>query len=343
MAVKIIDIALKAKVSPAAVSLVLNGKQGVGAETRNRVLKIARELNYQNHKIKNLLDETTETIRFLRIIQHGHTVNRDHEIFIADYFEGLSDGAGQLGYNLEIDTFSGVSAESIIQTINAETVKGVIILGTEMTASEILEFKKLDLPIVFIDTYQDFLPFDFVDMNNKDAVYRVIQYFIENGYDDIGIIHGNVNTENFILRNDAFRSVMKRFGLAVEERNIFSVDSTFNGAYEDMLKLLKSGVRLPSALFSDNDIMAYGCIKAMNEMGIRVPEDVGIVGFDDLPLASVMSPRLTTVRVSKKKIGTTAIQLIHDRIRSSTEFPPVKVLIGGQLIIRESVLRNKRI
>jgi len=342
MAVKIIDIAQRAKVSPAAVSLVLNGKQGVGVETRNRVLKIARELNYQNHKIKNLMDETSETIRFLRIIQHGHTVNRDHEIFIADYFEGLSDGATQLGYNLEIDTFSGVSAESIMQTINTEVIKGVIILGTEMTATEILEYKKLAIPIVFIDTYQDYLPFDFVDMNNKDAVYRVIQYFVENGYEDIGIIHGNVNTENFILRNEAFRSVMRRFGLPVEEKNIFSVDSTFNGAYEDMRGLLKAGVKVPSALFSDNDIMAYGCIKALHETGIRVPEDVGIIGFDDLPLAAVMSPALTTVRVSKRKIGTTAIQLINDRIHSNLDFPPVKVLIGGQLIVRDSVLRKKR-
>ena len=104
-----------------------------------------------------------------------------------------------------------------------------------------------------------------------------------------------------------------------------------------MLQILKKGTELPTALFSSNDLIAYACIKALKEMGVRIPEDVSIIGFDDLPMSSMMDPPLTTMKVSQRQMGQMAIQLLLGRINHTLKAPTIKVNIGGQLICRNSV------
>jgi len=191
--------------------------------------------------------------------------------------------------------------------------------------------------VVFIDTYVDFLPFDFVDMNNEDSVFTVVSDFAARGHRAIGMVKGAIETRNFKLREEGFAASLQRLGLPFDRRFVFAVDSTFHGAHEDMRRILRSGPKLPTALFCANDIIACGCIKALKEEGIRVPEDISIIGFDDLPLSAVVDPPLTTIQVSKAQIGRMAIQLLVTRVRGPAGSPPVKVLIGGSLIERQSV------
>jgi LacI family transcriptional regulator len=152
-----------------------------------------------------------------------------------------------------------------------------------------------------------------------------------------GSVDGGWETRNLRLREEAFAASLARCGLPFEQRFVFATDMTFHGAYDDMLAILRRGVELPTALFCGNDIIACGCLKALGAMGLRVPEDVSLVGFDDLPLAAVVDPPLTTVQVSKAEIGRMAVQLLVTRIHSESKTPPVKVLIGGQLVERQSV------
>ncbi len=341
MTIKISDIAKAANLSPATVSLALNGKKGVSEKNRIRILEIAKNLNYEKKKIQNLTSLMENgTIRFLRIIKHGHTINRDHDIFIADYIDGLTEGANNFGYNLEIDSYKGKSILEIIKSIETSKIQGIIILGTELTLEDISLFNSLDIPVAFIDTYHDYLQFDFVDMNNKDGIFKMVEHFVQNNLTNVGFIRSTVKTRNFRLREKAFRETINFFNLKLDTNSIITVDSTFEGAYRDCRTYLKTKPKLPECLVSTNDIMAYGCIKALDEEGIKVPDDISIIGFDDLPLSSIMNPRLSTISVSKHEIGKTAIQLINNRIYGKQEAPPVKVLIGGRLIIRDSV-KNK--
>jgi LacI family transcriptional regulator len=336
--IRIKDIAKIAGVSSATVSLVLNEKPGVGEEKRAEILKIAKELGYQRPKSgKSGQQEEAGTICFLHIARHGHIVNRDHDVFITDYIEGLSRGCEDAGYSLQISTFKTTSLEKIIEFCHGVEADGLIILGTELSWEDVASFREINKPQIFIDTLYTYLDVDFVDMNNEDSVHAVVKEFVENGHKEIGIVNGSPETPNLRLRKKEFKSSLAYYGLEYREEHSFTVDPTFHGAYNDMNRLLKQGVELPSALFCVNDIIACGCLRAFREFGVKIPDDLSIIGFDDLPLAAIADPPLTTISVSKARIGQTAVRLLNERIISKNRASISKVVISGKLVRRQSV------
>ncbi len=336
MAARIKDIAKRADVSEATVSLVLNQKPGVKTSTRERVLQIAREMNYGATQ-RIALNTSAGTVRFLQIAMHGHTVNRDHNVFIADYIDGLTRAAKTNRQKLEISAFRGDSAADIAGSIRDSGIKGAVVLGTELSVNDIATLGSLKVPVVFLDTFYDFLPFDFVDMNNKDSVYTIIQHLVDHGHREIGFVRSAVNTHNFQLRDTGFWEAVQALDLDIKDRHVFTVDSTLDGAYRDMHERLRNRPKLPSALFCTNDIIAYGAIRAIREHKLQIPDDISIVAFDDLPASAVMVPPLTTIRVQKKVMGELAVQLLSRRIANGVDAPPTKIQVGGRLIVRSSV------
>ncbi|MBD9374984.1 LacI family DNA-binding transcriptional regulator [Rhizobium sp. ARZ01] len=333
------DIAGAAGVSPATVSLVLNGKGDISEETRARVLEAVASLNYVPRAAKGRV-EATDTLRFLKIAKHGHTVNRDHNVFISDYIDGMSNEATRRGYTLQVVTYESQSIGAIAETLAGAPVRGVIALGTELSESDIRVIQGLGLPTVFIDTFYDVVDANFVNMNNEDAVHKVLSRLKGQGFERIGFVASHVDTTNFRLRQEAFFKNMARLGLKVNEADILSVESTYEDAYADTLALLKNGIELAECYFCTNDVIAYGFIKALKEFGIRIPDDVAIIGFDNLPLSSTMDPSLTTIDVSKRKIGYLAVTVLDELINASEAQPPVKILVGAELITRDSDMRS---
>lgn len=339
MGTTIKEIAEQADVSIATVSLVLNNKRGVGAATRKRILRLAEEMNYTGPVRTPISALKHGTIRFLKIARHGHIVNRDHNVFISDYLDGIIQTARDLKYKTEVASFRTTPMAEIIETIKYQSdLTGAIVLGTELNRDDVLAFRQVTLPIVFIDTFLDYVPFDFVDMNNIDSVFKIVEHFLEHGHRQIGIVRSRVATRNFRLRDKAFRDVMDSVGLALDARCVFDVDSTFEGAYHDMAEHLREKAVLPTALFCTNDIIAFGVLKALREYGVRVPEEVSVVGFDDLPTAALLDPPLTSIAVSKREIGATAMRRLDERIRDDT-LPVNKIVVEGALVRRSSVMR----
>jgi len=337
MAPTLKQIAEAAQVSAATVSLALNNRPGVSAATRQRILTIAETLSKENGA-QPFRPLSKGSIRFLKIVKHSHIVNRDHDVFIAAYIEGIDKEARRHGCNLEITHITIDQVDDFIGHLNSSSSKGLIVLGTELNARDILAFEVVNVPIVVIDTTFDFINFDFVDMNNMEALFQIIRYFKENNHRDIGLIWGeDVQARNFELRRLAFEQAVRYYELPFNPRNILSVDSTFNEAYQGVLQYLKKGLKLPTALFSANDLIASACIKALKESGIRVPEDVSIIGFDNLPMCEMLDPPLTTMNVSKQQIGETAAQLLISRISQRKGAPTLKVSVGGKLVVRKSV------
>jgi LacI family transcriptional regulator len=336
MGVRIVDIAKAAGVSPASVSLALNDRAGVADETRERIKSVARKLAYRGPRSAPAA-AVSDTLCFLHVARHGQTINRDHDVFIADYIEGLGQGARAAQLNLEIVTFKKRPVEEIVRAARRTAAAGIVVLGTELTAAEVEAFALVRKPLVFLDTYYDFLPYDFVDMNNHDAVFAIVSHLHALGHSKIGMVTSAVETRNVKLREECFVKSLAHLGLPFEPRYLFSVGLTFHRAYEDMRALLRGGPKLPSALFCGNDTVACGCLRALVRHGVRVPDDVSLVGFDDLPLSAVVDPPLTTMEVSKAEIGRMAVHLLLTRIHSEAHAPPVKVLVGGRLVERESV------
>ena len=335
------DIAVRAGVSLSAVSIALNHKKGISEATREKILGIAHELNYETTKKKA---GGRGTLRFLKIARHERTINRDHHLFIAGYIDGMAAEAMHFGYALEVVTHSRETMLEIVdQHAPDESVQGLIILGTELATEDLNILKKIRKPLVVIDSIHDQLPFDFVDMNNRGALYQVLRCFRKEGFSRVGMIASYSQTPNFMLREEAFRDLLPEFGWQDSEQHILYVDSTFDGAYKDMLELLEKKVQLAECYFCVNDIVAYGCIKAFKEHGIQIPRDISLAGFDDLPMSSVMEPSLSTIRVANQQMGELAVYALHKRIVEPKRQANVEILVDGTFVRRDSIIKKKKI
>lgn len=332
------EIAKKANVSIATVSLVLNNKTGVSETTRDKIQCILDEEGYHKHLEKKAKGFENKVIQFIRISKHGHTVNRDHDVFISDYIDGITEIAIKNDYSFHTIKYEGTPIKTIVNNLSESNVDGAIVLGTELSKKDILEFDIINFPIVFIDTYYPYLNYDFVDMDNKDATYLAVKEFTNNGHTNIGIVSSPVNVENFHLRLSGFKKALKAEQLDKNFINI-KVDSRYQTAYQDIISYIDRGGEIPSALFCVNDIIAFACSKALLDKGFSIPEDVSIIGFDNLSLGEMADPPLTTIDVAKTRIGNSAADLLIQRINSKNNFPPVKTSIGIKLVRRKSVLK----
>ncbi len=330
-------VADHAKVSTSAVSIALNNKPGVSDETRERIIRTAKKLGYE--PLIRTETPTDPKVRFLKISRHEHTINKSHNYFIDAYVDGITNAARQNGAVLEFETYQAdiPLAEIISKIEESPQINGYLILGTELSLQDIDTFVQTGKNIVFMDTFQDYIAADFVDMNNTDAVYKIIKHFLQNGHLKIGLIKSSVQTRNFFLREKAYFQVMHDLGIPINKDYIFDVDSTYEGAYSDMLKTLKSRKAFPTALFSINDIIALGCLRAFQESGFKIPEQISIAGFDNIPISEMIVPQLTSIDVSKKEIGQTAMEMLLLKLQREQPHPPRKTLIGGRLIKRSSV------
>jgi LacI family transcriptional regulator len=337
MVPRIIDIAKEAGVSPSAVSLALNNKPGISNNVRQKIIAIAANLGYKTViPAYNLINENI-TIRFLKIATHGHIINERHNAFITEYLEGIEAGAKKRKYKLEISFFNRVPIDEIIDSHKETIVDGLIILGTELSAHELNFFTELTKPMVFIDAYFPFSVYDCIDMDSMDGVFKAIQHLYVSGHRSIGLIKSRYEVRNFKMRESGFREAMEYFSLPIQEKYIVTVDPAFDQAAIDMDTYLNKNKVLPTAFFCMNDIIAYGCIKALREHNYRIPDDISVIGFDDLPSSSLSEPSLTTIRVSTHQIGERALEKLAERITAFSGNAPENILIAGKLVVRNSV------
>ena len=330
------QVAEHAGVSAATASLVLNGKGEISEATRQRVLSAVREMKYRP-RAGRARPDSVHTLRFLKIARHGHTVNRDHNHFISDYIDGMSYEATRRDYSLQVESFEGTDVDKIAESLRSGDLRGAVILGTELTEEEVQFLARAPLPVVFIDTYHPLLDLSFVDMDNDQAVFAVLRHLAGRGFRRIGMVASHTAVTNFALRRDAFLRGMAALGLEADEALILSVDSTLEGAYGDGLAQLAAAPRVAEAYFCANDMIAFGFMKALREHGLRIPEDVSVVGFDNLPMSAMSEPALSTIEVPKRRIGAMAVRLLDDMLIATAPEPATKVLISGALVSRESV------
>jgi LacI family purine nucleotide synthesis repressor len=327
------DIAKLAEVSPGTVSNALNNRKGVGKETKEKIIKIAEELGYYRNSNK----EESKIIKFVIYKKHGYVVS-DTPFFSA-LIEGTERECRLEGYEMVISHI--ISGEdNINEIVKQDNVAGVLLLATEMEEDDIEPFRNLNVPVIVLDSYFKTLDFDYVLMNNKKGAYQAVKYLWENGHNDIGCLGSSKPIANFKDRYEGYKEALTEAGLKAEKRYELFLEPTLEGAYMDMKNALEKGnLKLPTAYFAFNDIIALGAIRAMKEFGIKVPEQVSVVGFDDMPFSEMSSPRLTTVRVYKQYIGKTAVRRLLQKISQQDEVN-LKIEINTDLIKRDSVANS---
>lgn len=331
------EIAELAEVSVSTVSLVLNNKPGVGENTRKRVLEIlAAENIYPKHPNEG---SSEETICFCKIISHGHILNDRHNVFISEYIDGVVQEARNHNVRVEIFTYENTDTREVLSDLLKKNhVVGYIFLSTELSVKDINILNSLKTPHVFLDANYPFEPGHFVTMDNSYMVHQAIEYLYAIGHTSIGMITAS-GCSNFECRERAYRQSIQALSLPILEKDVFSVHSSLTVAYEELKEAFSARNKndLPTAIFACNDLLAIGAIRALGELEIRVPSDISIVGFDDLPTSSLIHPSLTTLSVPKVSIGRLSVKLLFDQRAGSDGYQSQKYILGGFLIKRDSV------
>jgi len=217
-----------------------------------------------------------------------------------------------------------------------ETGSAVVVLATEMLDEDLDPFRIASCPVLIMDGWTDQMDFNAVLINNEDSARMATEYLYQKGHRKIGYIRSSFRIRGFRSRFYGYQSALRKFRLDFDEKNVFTVTPNLNGAYHDMLRYLEKRSSLPTAFFADNDLMALGSMKAFQEKGYRIPEDISIIGFDDLPFSEISNPALTTLRVPNTEMGQLAVRRMVDMIKKK-DLINVKIQVCTKFIIRDTV------
>lgn len=351
MKIKLDDIAKQLNISVAAVSMAINGKKGVSDETRDQVIKVAKEMGYIfKESIKeevSVEQEKKKFIKLLRLKKHG-LVAADTDFFAA-VIDGIEEECRRNGYQLLISNFQlNDSSMDILKSDLSEEVEGQVVFATELEEEDVLFLQECRSPFVILDSFFHNQDWNFVLMNNGNATYQAVSHLVKQGHKQIGYLKSSKSIYNFERRFGGYLEAMKVKSLVVRSEDTYELEPTLQGAQRDLeniLELLETNdlslkkslkKTLPSAFVADNDIIALGAIHAFKKFGIDVPKDISIIGIDDMPFCEMSSPKLTTIKIFKREMGREAVRLLLDVIENKSPYTQKREL-NTMLLERESV------
>jgi LacI family transcriptional regulator len=329
MTIKFKDIAKQLNISPSTVSMVVNGRPGVNKQTRMKVMKALEEVGVQIEGKK----KTSKYIRFLKYSKYGKVV--DDNGFISTVTDGVDEGARSLNYQVLISTMNQDNMVEVMNMVRSDTRSGIILLGTELMEEDLHILDGIDVPIVVLDNNFEFADYDCVTMNNHRIGFNAVKYLNEKGFNEIGYLGSSFNTNNFKGRYEGYCTALNSFGLVFNQDFVMRVDSTLDGSYNDFKALLEGGQKLPKAIFSTNDTIAIGAMKAMKEYGIKIPQDVAIMGVDNIPFGTMIEPALTTLAIYNDKMGQIASKRLIEKIEEDDKCI-MNQNVSAEIIERES-------
>lgn len=333
MAFKMKDLAQQLGVSPATISLALHGKPGVSAGTRTRIFDALRE-NGCAHLIPAEQSKTPRAVRLV-LYKNQSEIITDTPFFL-QLMEGIDTQAKLEGFNLMVTyLYASEALPSQMQALTDSGCTGILLLATEMSAEELEPFKALGLPLVALDGNFEDTGVHCVAIGNTEAARRATEHLLALGHTCIGYLKSSHPIRNFAERFGGYRYALECHGLTPPEQAVIECPPSAEGAYTAMrAALLQSGLTC-TAFVADNDNILFGAMKALKEYNINVPGRVSAVGFDDMPLAELFDPPLTTLQVPKQQMGRTAVSLLASVMNEPPE-TAVKVTFGANLIVRRS-------
>ncbi len=327
------DIAERAGVSKTAVSLVLNDKPGVSEEKREEIRRIAQDCGYH---LPHRGPDKKRAIRFLKYQAKGYMVRQNGD-FITRVIDGVESMARRHGYSLTMMNVRAEDLEVMIPAINDAHDDGIIFLGTELEPEMAHLLQQFTAPLVVIDNEMRHLDQDVVVMDNEEAVYRAVRFLYDNGHRRIGHLTTTYAVPNLKARSRAFHQALMEFGLSEEASAAYIVPDDVR-SYADALTGQLDAEHLPTAILADNDILAISLLLALEKLGKRVPDDISVIGIDDLAISAMTRPELTTIHLEKKRMGGIAVERLLDLIANRDQ-RPLKIRTSCWLVERHSVRR----
>ncbi len=326
------DVARKAGVSSATVSHVINKSRYVAPKTRRKVLDAIETLQYrQNAVARSLRRNRTGTI--------GLMISDISNPYFSDLVRGVEDAVYEREDNCNLilcNTDENPEKERLyLEVLLEKRVDGLILAPVGGNIELLQELAKSNFPLVMVDRYVPDVSADSVVVDNRSAAFALTDHLIQLGHRRIAVIMAELSASSIEDRVDGYREAHKDAGIALDPNLFVHSNSNIESAKHAGATLLASE-SAPSAVFCTNNFMTLGMVRALNEFGIRCPEDIAIVGFDDFPLADVFHPPLTVAAQPAYEIGQEATKLLFDRVSRKGSRRATKRTLETSLLFRES-------
>ena len=308
MKTTITDVAKQAGVSMKTVSRVLNNEPNVAKVTRERVMRAASELNYTpNLAARGLASSRSYLIALL--------YDNPSPSYLSNLQHGAVEACRRNGYHLVLEPIpiEDVEGPGLEARLRRLSVDGIIITPPLSDADHLLKvLSTLGLRYSVVSP-EDIGEAPTVFMDDSEAAFMMGQHLIELGHTDIGFVKGPDSHSSSVQRLAGFTSAMKKAGLSVRDDWMFSGDFTVQSGVEAARKLLSDPKDRPTAIFASNDDMAAGVMTYAARLGVSIPDDLSVCGFDDTPIAEIVWPKLTTIAQPIHEMGKQAVKMLIDR------------------------------
>lgn len=332
------EIARLSGVSRSTVSRVVNQQPHVSENVRRRVLKVIQETGYQ----PNLAARSLASKRSWMI---GLVLPRSVSSFFTDpYFprltQGIAQGCNQYDYTLGLFLVgTKEDEEKIFPRVSRKGLLDGVLIQTGQIGDQLIDrLVKLNSPVVVVGRPLHSADLSFIDVDNTNGAYNAVSHLIRLGYQRIGTITGLVGSAATTDRLEGYKKALIERSRNLDQSLIAEGDFTEVGGYFAMQQLLPAK---PDAVFAASDLMAVGAMRATREVGLKIPENIAFVGFDDVPIATYADPQLTTVRQPITSFGINAVEILIDLIENGIE-PPRRIIMDTELIIRDSCGASRR-
>ncbi len=323
------EVADKAGVSVATVSRVFNNSPKVVEETRKRIILVADELRYSpNHAARSLSTQRTESIGMLLPDLHGE--------FFSEVIRGVDETVQEQKHHLVVSSSHNKKSEiqAALQMMRGR-VDGLIVMSPDIDAKTLRENLPSKLPVVLLNCFVDDTAFDSINIDNVGGAYDVVMHLFGHKHTCIAIVKGTEKNHDATLRLQGYCKALAEWNIGREEELIFPGDFTDSAGY-DAAKRILSMKKRPTAIFASNDAMAIGAMSALREFGVDVPAEIAVAGFDDIPMARIIRPKLTTVHIAINELGKLASETLFAAIRAKDHHVNHHRLIPTKISIRES-------
>lgn len=323
----IVDVAREAGVSTATVSRAINTPEKVAQKTRRRVNAAIEKLQYNPEENRSTLSAALTHMILIIIPDFSN-------MFFSDILSGMNESALKNGYSLLVAASNSIieRERELVKLLDKRQADGVIFLSPLLSDEELKRIS-FRYPLVQCCEYSETSALTHVSIDNYDACRTAMEYLISLGHRKIAMLS---STNRFIStkqRESAYKAALSEHGIdlipGLQRRGTYS----FFSGYENMRQLLKHPQR-PTAVLAVADTVAAGAMRAISEAGLRVPEDISVIGFDNVDLCSMITPTLTTMSQPRKRLGMTAVELIMEKISGDTE--QKSIYLPHELIVRQS-------
>lgn len=328
MSVTIRDLARAASVSVATVSRVLNGKGPVREETRSRIRQLAKRLRYVPHgAARSLITKKTNTLGVLLPDLFGE--------FFSEVIRGIDLAARRSGYHLLVSSSHSdrSETEAMLRAMRGR-VDGLIVLSPDLGVQKLRSNLPEELPVVLLNC-ADHDSFESIRIDNFGGAFAMTRHLVSLGHRGIAFVRGPVNNHDAAERLRGYRRAMRESQAGWSARLEIPGDFREEAGYRAAARALRLRPR-PTAVFAANDAMAIGLLCAFREQGVRVPEEVALAGFDDIPIARFMTPPLSSVRVPIAELGASATRRLVQRLGPAAGSERIQETIPTALVVRSS-------